>query len=119
MAISRRGRRPEAECAVDVDPRPFFARASADLRGRIERTGVDVPCLEANDRPVVEDRQRVDPHPTLSINRYAGDALMAESEQRQRLQQRDVNLVADNDASGGAPNNPSLSAFQPARSSSA
>src|SRR5437773_10614952 len=98
MAIARRARRPEAEGAVYVDPRAPLVSTRADVSGGIEGSGVHVARLNADDRAVVERRQRVGTHATLSVDRHAMDTLAAEPKQPQRFQQRDMDLAADNDS---------------------
>ena len=63
-----------------------FARAAERVPGRLPS------------RSIIQIGQRIHPHPALSIDRHPLDASPAESEQRERLQQRDVHFVADDDA---------------------
>ena len=72
VPVARRGRRPEAERAVDVKPRVVLARETGDLAERIERAGIHVPCLRADDERTARlgsqpIPQRVRQHAALAV----------------------------------------------------
>src|SRR5579864_9660631 len=93
MSIARGARRPEAESAIDVHPRAVPVGAVADLRGRVERSAIDVARLNANDRAVVECGQGFGPHPALPIHRDSNDPAPSQPYQTERLDQRQVDLA--------------------------
>src|SRR5277367_2484645 len=81
-----RGVGPEAKCAVHVNPGASFFRAYADLFGGIERAGIHVACLDADDRARANFRKLVRAHPALAIRFDDGYALFPEARETQRLQ---------------------------------
>jgi hypothetical protein len=97
VLVPRRGSGPQTERAIDVHPGAGGAGARAHLGGRIERAAVHVSRLHAHDRPIVERRQRVRAHPSLAVHGDAMHPIAAETQQAERLQQRHVHLVADDD----------------------
>ena len=84
----RRGRGPQAECAVHVQPRLRTARVGDD---RIERIGgacVHVAGLGADDRGRRDRRQCVRAHPALGVGGNGEHAHAAEPEEPERLDER-------------------------------
>src|SRR5579862_5164299 len=69
--------------------------ARADRRRRIESAGIHVAGLDADERHVVERRQRIGSHAALAIDRNCCKARLSESRERKRLEQGDMNLGAD------------------------
>ena len=90
--------RPQPEGAVDVHPGPRPRARGDDRRGRVEGAGVDVAGLQADDRALVERGQRVGAHAPLAVHRHPHDALAAEAEHPERLEQAHVHLVAHDHA---------------------
>ena len=95
------GAAPKAECAVDVHPRAFPVRDLADGAQRIDRAGVHVAGLRADDDRAVESCQRplqgVWPHPPLLVGLDLLRAARAKAEHAQRGVNGDVCLRASDD----------------------
>ena len=94
---------PQAERPVDMHPRTALARPFDDLGERIERAGVDFAGLSADDdRPLNVGKFRGN-HAALIVGRNAYHSITAKTDERQRLQQRRVGLLAsDNGQLWGA-----------------
>ena len=102
LAIPRARGRPEPEGAVDVDP-GFGGLASVrDRCKRIDRAGVDVARLGADDRGRLRclERllQRFGAHPALTVHWDELETGGSEPEQPERTIDRDVSLGAGEDA---------------------
>src|SRR5439155_15962300 len=94
MAERRRGRGPEAERTVDVEPAAVIVYDRRDLLQRIERARVHVAGLGTDDRWAVEPAQdlaeRIGPHPALLIRGDPMNPRSAETQQLERREDRDV-----------------------------
>jgi hypothetical protein len=94
--------RPHAEGAVDVEPRARLLGCVGDRRQRIERAGVDVPELRADDRRSAAGSERtakrLDLHASLVVRRHRHDARRAHPQEPQRTIDRHVPLLAGEDA---------------------
>ena len=88
---------PQAEGAVDVQPGARRARRLGDRRQRVERAGVEVAGLRAHDGGRRERRQRLGPHAPLPVHGHAHEAVAAEADEPERLDQRRMRLLADHD----------------------
>ncbi len=85
---------PEAEGAVDVDPRPVFAGPLDQRNERIARPAVNVASLKADDRGSVQAwKARRDDTP-LVVDWQPQRAITAEADQAQRFDERRVGLTA-------------------------
>jgi hypothetical protein len=93
-----RGGGPEAERAVDVAPRARLATRGHDLLERVERPGVDVARLGADDRGPAAGGQRrgerVSAHPPLAVDVDPHGRVAPEAEQPQRVEHGRVRLGA-------------------------
>ena len=88
---------PEAEGAIDVQPRAGFARALRDRLERVECARVEVARLRADDRRRAERRERVGAHAALAVDGHAHEAVATEADEAERLDQRGMRLLADHD----------------------
>src|SRR5207247_3622490 len=100
--------RPQAERAVDVQPGLVSGRDVGNRVDRIERSGVHVARLRADNRwtsanlaAVERGGERVRPYPSLIVGRSADDLTRADPEHPQRADYRHVHFVADDDAQQG------------------
>ena len=64
---------------------------------RIEGAGVDVAGLKANYRRSCDRRQCIRPHAPLAVDRHAHDALAAQAQHAERLEQRRMRFLAGDD----------------------
>jgi len=93
-----RGGGPEPEGTVYVNPPDTgLACSGNDLTGRVERAGIDVACLEAEERRAVHWWEGVGAHSALIVYGYADDTLASETEEAQRLEETDVDFAAYDD----------------------
>ena len=92
-----RGRRPQPEGAVDVQPDAARAAGLGDLRQRVEGAGIDVPGLGADDRravaPVERRGERIGAHAPLAVGLDPRHPLGAEAQHLQNREDRDMRLV--------------------------
>ena len=97
---ARRG--PEAERAVDVDPRAVRVGDGDDRLEVVERSGVHLAGLCADDRRPVHVRQdtfeKLGAHSALVVDRHDELLGATDSEQPQRAGERHVALLPDHDA---------------------
>lgn len=96
------GSRPEAECAIDMDPGGSLMSNVGDLADRIDRTRVDLSCLESERRG---DRCRPQftrgirgSHAAHSIGGNANHPFTAEPKQLQCRESGGMGIVTDQDA---------------------
>ncbi len=101
MPERRARRRPESECAIDMEPGAALACRGRDLRDRIERAGIHVPRLRADDAEARRRSQRRGKfrraHAALLVGRDALQPLRAEAQHPKRGEDRVVRLVAHDD----------------------
>jgi len=104
VAARAADRRPQAERAVDVAPGAVRATGGDDRSERIARAAVDVTGLRAHDlRTVVLAHDRLQlrrDHPPGVVGRDGADALGAEAEDPAGAADRDVGVLARDDAYG-------------------
>ena len=89
--------RPQAEGAVDVQPARSLGEPVGDRVERVERPGVDLAGLGADEHRAGEVGQLLGAHPALVVGRDDDDALAAEPDEPERLGQRRVRPLADDD----------------------
>ena len=93
---------PQAERAVDVQPRPMTTCDVRDLVDRIEGARVHVAGLRADDRRAVaareRRRERVALHPALIVSGNPLDLPRSDPQQAQRSDDRHVHFVTDDHA---------------------
>src|SRR5229473_1496983 len=77
---------PQPEGSVDVHPRVLSSGFGTDLGSRIERAGIYVAGLYADDGALVERRERIRFDTALIIGRKTQHARSAESQHRERFQ---------------------------------
>ncbi len=75
---------------------PSRARAQISAE-RVDRPGVHVPRLRADDRRAVDSRHLVGAHPALVVDGHPHNPVPAQAEHPECLDQRRVDLVADDD----------------------
>ena len=80
MREPRNDARPQPERAIHVNPRAGFACARSNLVNRVERSGVDVARLHADDRRPGDPGQGVGAHPSLIVHRHLHDAAAPEAD---------------------------------------
>src|SRR5437016_13611833 len=86
---TRRSRcRPQAKCAIHVYPRPGFMSARDDLARRIERSGIDIARLQADDGGAVDRRKGVRAHPPMAIYGNCYNAFPPQTKHTKRLEER-------------------------------
>ena len=90
--------RPEPEGAVDVQPGAGGLGRVGDLAERVERSGVHLARLRADDRRAVVARERlaerVRAHPALVVGGDPGHRAGAEADEPQRAGERGMRLLA-------------------------
>src|SRR6187200_2723529 len=97
----RRSRvRPQPERTIHVHPRAGAVRLRHDLLCRIESAGVHVAGLDADDRVIVEWRQRIGAHASLIVHWHPHHTIASEAEQAKRFEHADVHFLADDDSDG-------------------
>ena len=83
-----------------MDPGAGLVRDADDIIERIERAGVDVARLQADDRWPTQRREIRGAHPSLAVGRHAQQPIPAQAQQPKRLDKRRVRLIADHDRDG-------------------
>ena len=81
-----------------MNPRPRRPRHRANSRRGVEGAGIHVPGLQAENRAVIQARQRIGAHPALPVHRHADHPLLAQPQQRQGLEQRAMRFFAHHDS---------------------
>ena len=103
-AQARRRRRPQPERAVDVQPGAARGAGVRDRPERVERAGVDLARLRADDRrarSLVERRgQRTGVHPALVVGRDPRARPAPSPSRRSELKIVDVRLLTDEHVDG-------------------
>src|SRR5690349_22832127 len=99
MRSLRRDARPDAKRAVDVHPRWMLRGANAidDVIERVERTGVDVACLQADYARSPDIGKRVGAHSSLIIDGNGDKTRAAESDDAECLPQGSVAFLTGDD----------------------
>ena len=114
MTSLRRGQRPQAEGAIHMHPRPGCVCPIADFTGRVERAGIDVAGLGADQRQRVHRRQGVGPHASLPIDWHTHNPIATEADHHQRLQHTHMHLLTHDHTYLRRTDRPSASTSQPA-----
>jgi hypothetical protein len=89
--------RPKTKCSVNVNPRASLACLPADFSSRVERAGVHIAGLDANEGHFIQRRKCVRPHSALAVYGYPVNAVTTEAYERQRLEDRRMDFVAHYD----------------------
>src|SRR5262245_47059326 len=98
QALTRRtGGGPETECAIDVYPGVHAVCDLADFADRITSAGIHVSDLRTDDHRPLRPRNLRRLHTSLRICWNGVYMASSKTEQRQSLQHRRVNLLADYD----------------------
>src|SRR5436190_1723717 len=85
---------PQPEGAIDMHPCPRVVSASADLLKRVERPGIDVASLEANDRGPSQVWQSLGTQTPLLVHRQAHHAVAPQPQQAERFEESWMRLAA-------------------------
>ena len=80
-----------------MDPAAAFASESADLSGGIERAGVDVAGLHADQRWLVQVGEKFGAHAALRIGWNADDTVATQASDSGGFQQRSMDFVTNYD----------------------
>ena len=70
VLITGRHMRPKTKCSVNVNPRASLACLPADFSSRVERAGVHIAGLDADEGHFIQRRKCVRPHSALAVYGY-------------------------------------------------
>src|SRR5215472_7334143 len=95
VRVLRGNARPEAECAIHVDPSALFLGRRADFLRGIKGAGVYVACLNAHYGSIRQVRPAVIALSSLPVRFRLPNALPSETRYTQGFQKRCVNFLAE------------------------
>src|SRR5688572_2231717 len=98
MGVAAGGRGPQTECSVDMDPRARLPSNPTNGRGWIKGSCIDVTGLNADDGRFVDGRQQISSHTSLRIHWHPVDAVTAQAQNAERLEDGDVDFGTDDDS---------------------
>ena len=84
---------PQAEGSVDVQPSAALTGPGHDLRERVERSGVDLTRLRADEDRPADVGEELCPYAALRIGRDSDDPVAPQPDQAECLDQRGVGLL--------------------------
>ena len=95
--------RPQTKCTIHVYPRPGLTSMRNDLARRVERSGIDVARLQADDGGATDHRKGVGAHSSLIVYGNLDYALSPKPQHPKRLEERGVGFFSHNHRDGRRP----------------